>query len=266
MQGQLALLLPHGLCPGPVTPVPYLPGDLNDVANPLGEGVIHADLVAAGATNDAVRAYLASIAFVDEALGIVLDAWEASTEDWLVIVWGDHGFMLGEKDRWLKAVLWEEANRTPLMMAGPGIPAGLEIDMPASLLDIYPTMIEQASLTPKPELEGRSLVSLIANPTASFQDIPVVSDSRGDHLSYRSQRWRYMEHQTGSEELYDHDIDPNEWNNLAGDPQYDSLILWLTPEPGFAVGIGLGLLTLCALRDRSLRASHSSVRVPRVPD
>lgn len=148
------------------------------------------------------------------------------------------------------------------MMAGQGIPAGLEIDMPVNLLDLYPTMIEQASLTPKPELEGRSIVSLIANPTASFQDIPVVSDSKGVHFSYRSQRWRYMEHRDGAEELYDHDIDQHEWTNLAGDPQHDSLILWLTPEPGFAVGMGFGLLTLCLLRDRSSRILRSSAPPP----
>jgi len=170
---------------------------------------------------------------------------------------GDHGFKLGEKDRWSKAVLREEANRTVMMMAGSGIPAGSEIDPPVSLLDIYLTMIAQVGLTPKPELEGLSLVPLIADPSSGYWDIPVVSNLRGQHLSFRSQRWRLMEHSSGSQELYDHDADPNEWDNLAEDPQYDDVKAWLVPEPSIGIGLGFGVLAIYGLW-ASMRKSELS--------
>jgi hypothetical protein len=69
-----------------------------------------------------------------------------------------------------------------MMMAGTGIPTGS--DLPASLLDICPTRIDQAGLTPKPELEGLSLVSLLANPASGYRDIPVASNLRGRHISF----------------------------------------------------------------------------------
>jgi arylsulfatase A-like enzyme len=87
------------------------------------------------------------------------------------------------------------------------------------MVDIYPTLIELCGLTPKAELEGRSLVPLLKNPKAKWERPALTTHGRNNH-SLRDERYRYIRYSDGAEELYDHDKDALEWTNLATDPKY----------------------------------------------
>ena len=179
---------------------------------------------AANKWKEAVQAYLASITFADAQVGHVLDALEKSpyTENTVIIFWSDHGWHLGEKNHWHKMTLWEEATRVPFYMAGPGIASGVRCVRPVGLIDIYPTLIELCGLAEKPELDGKSLVGLLKNPTAKW-DRPAITEYHPGQFAVRSERWRYIRYQDGTEELYDHRVDPNEWCNLAVDEKYTNV-------------------------------------------
>ena len=89
-----------------------------------------------------------------------------------------------------------------------------------NLIDVYPTLIELCKLGPRPELEGVSLVPLLADPTRTWNRPSLTTHGRNNH-ALRSQRYRYIRYADASEELYDHQVDPHEWHNLADDPQLD---------------------------------------------
>jgi arylsulfatase A-like enzyme len=169
----------------------------------------------------AVQAYLASISFCDAMLGRVLDALDAgpNARDTIIVFWSDHGYHLGEKGHWHKRTLWERSTRVPLIIVAPGVTrAGTRCARPVSLLDLYPTLADLCDLPKRAELEGQSLRALLKNPKATWIRPAVVTWQKGNH-AVRSDRWRYIRYRTGEEELYDHQNDPNEWNNLAHDPK-----------------------------------------------
>lgn len=217
-------------------------GDLKDVPPPgralaIGSGSRyegdHAAILETDNWRNGVAAYLASIAFADKCVGQVLDALEKSpyAKNTVVVLWGDHGWHLGEKEHWRKFTLWEEATRTPLTIVAPGVtPKGATCKRAVSLLDLYPTLIELCGLKSKDALEGRSIVPLLKNPKTSWPHAAVTTHGRNNH-AVRSERWRYIKYADGTEELYDHDRDPDEWTNLAGDPKRkevkEELSAWL---------------------------------------
>jgi choline-sulfatase len=175
-----------------------------------------------------VRAYLATISFMDSQVGRVLDALEERglSNNTIIILWSDHGWHLGEKGISGKNTLWERSTRVPLIFAGPGIfkdGAGGRSTRPVELLDLYPTMIELSGLPARPELQGHSLVKLLRNPQAAWQWPAITTHNQNNH-SVRSEQWRYIRYADGSEELYDHRSDPNEWTNLAKDKRYARVI------------------------------------------
>lgn len=172
-----------------------------------------------------VQGYLAACSFVDAQVGRVLAALEASPHapNTIVMVWGDHGWHLGEKLHWRKHALWEEANRCALFVAAPGVAkAGALCERPVSLLDLYPTLIELCGLPPRSELDGHSLVPLLKDPQTARDDPSLTTYGWGNH-SVRTQRWRYIRYADGSEELYDHQKDDLEWTNLAADPDFQGI-------------------------------------------
>jgi len=171
------------------------------------------------------RSYLASIQFVDAQVGRILAALEATghADDTIVVVWGDHGWHLGEKGITGKNTLWERSTRVPLIFAGPGISSGGEktgalCGRPAELMDMYPTLAELCGLPEPAGMEGLSLVPQLKDAAAPRERPAVTSHNQGNH-GVRSEHWRYIRYADGSEELYDHRSDPNEWTNLlpAGD-------------------------------------------------
>jgi arylsulfatase A-like enzyme len=175
-----------------------------------------------GAWRDAVRAYLATVSFADSLVGRVIDALDRSphADNTWIILWSDHGWSLGEKEHWGKHVPWRESVRMPLMIVPPkgsqptGFAAATRCNANVSLLDLYPTLIEACSLPDRSELEGKSLLPLVANPTAKWNEAVVSTVGRGTH-SVSTDRWRYIRYFDGSEELYDLRDDPREWFNVA---------------------------------------------------
>lgn len=173
----------------------------------------------------AVQGYLASITFADGQIGRLLDALEKSkyASNTIIVFFGDHGWHLGEKEHWRKFALWEEASRVPFIVYAPGISAlnGVS-NRTVNLLDVYPTLVELCKLPAKKELEGHSIVTLLKNPAAAWKYPSVTTHGFGNH-AVRSEKWRYVRYNDGSEELYDHDADPQEWKNLAKDDKYTAV-------------------------------------------
>jgi len=172
-----------------------------------------------------VRGYLATIRFMDAQVGRLLDALEAAglTDNTVVVLWSDHGWHLGEKGISGKNTLWERSTRVPLVFAGPGVARSARCDRPVELLDLYPTLLELSSLPAKDGLDGHSLAPLLKNAKAK-RAWPASTTHNQDNHTVRSERWRYIRYADGSEELYDHRRDPNEWTNLAGNARYDKVL------------------------------------------
>jgi arylsulfatase A-like enzyme len=184
----------------------------------------------------AVQGYLASISFADAQVGRLLDALDASgkADHTIVVLWSDHGFQLGERETWEKFTLWEESTRVPFFVVAPGqVAMGGRSPRAVDLMDIYPTLLELAGLpSPSHDLEGASLMPWLQDPTLP-RDRPAISTAASGQHTVRTDRWRYIRYQDGSEELYDHDVDPEERVNLAGDPTYADTVAelarWLEP-------------------------------------
>ena len=185
----------------------------------------HKEVVENDRQRSLTQAYLASITFVDHCVGMVLDALEESphADNTVVVLWSDHGFHLGEKQHWAKRTLWEESTRVPLLLAGPGIQPGDACAEPASLIDIYPTLVELCGLPASDPLEGLSLVPQLKDPATPRERPAITSSYFGNH-SIRSRDWRLIVYQDGAKELYDHREDPDEFRNLARDPAHQDTV------------------------------------------
>ncbi|TWU15544.1 Choline-sulfatase [Allorhodopirellula heiligendammensis] len=162
-----------------------------------------------------VRAYLASISFVDSQVGRVLDALEASpyADNTIVVLWSDHGYHLGEKAISGKNSLWTRSTRVPLIIAGPRIEGNRKCNQPAELLDIYPTLASLAGLPQPAGVEGMALTPQL-NDVSTPRERPAICTHNAGNHSVCDLRWRYIVYADGSEELYDRAEDPNEFNNL----------------------------------------------------
>lgn len=175
---------------------------------------------------EAVQAYLASINYADECIGVVLDALEKSkyADNTIIVLWGDHGWHLGEKLHYRKFVLWEESCHVPLMVVAPGVTnAGESCTRPVNLLDLYPTLNELCELPNKQSLEGVSFVPLLKNVDKKWKRPSLTTMGRNRH-SLRSEQYRFIQYEDGSEELYDHYNDSNEIVNLANKPEYEKVL------------------------------------------
>ncbi|MEW4487194.1 sulfatase [Thalassoglobus sp. JC818] len=221
--------------------VPYVPeGDLDDipeagvkVAKPQGD---HAKILETDNWAYAVQAYLASITFADAQIGRVLDALEESqyNDNTIVVLWGDHGWHLGEKEHWRKFALWEEATRVPLFISVPGMTEpGSRCDRTVDLMSLYPTLCRLCDLAMLEQLEGTSIVPLLKDADAKWIVPAITTHGRNNH-AIRSEKFRYIHYEDGSEELYDHESDSGEFNNIAGDPgmkeEIEKLKRWLPPN------------------------------------
>jgi arylsulfatase A-like enzyme len=205
---------------------PHRKGDLDDVppagvrmARPKGD---HAGILEANKWKEAVQAYLAAIAYTDMNVGRLLDALEKSPhrDNTLIVLWGDHGWHLGEKEHWRKFALWEEATRAPLIWVVPGVtkPGGL-CERTVEFLSIYPTLCDLCGIAIPGHIEGASIKPLLVDPKAAW-DRPAVTTHGHQNHAVRTAKWRYIRYADGGEELYDEVKDPYEWTNLAGKAEF----------------------------------------------
>ncbi|MCF0041704.1 sulfatase [Dyadobacter fanqingshengii] len=174
----------------------------------------------------ALRAYYASISFMDAQVGRVLDELDRLklADKTIIVLWSDHGYNVGQHGQWMKHSLFENSAHVPLIISVPGGTKGKASGRTVELLDIYPTLAELCGLTPTQKLGGKSLTALLKNPDAIW-DKAAYTQVRSNQIfgrSVRTERFRYTEWDGGKAgaELYDHQKDPNEFTNLAKETTY----------------------------------------------
>ena len=184
---------------------------------------------------ESMRAYYASISFLDANVGRLLNALDrlGLSNNTIVIFISDHGYQLGERGQWMKQTLFERSARAPLIVAGPGVTAkGRASSRVIEFLDVYPTLADLARVSPPPGLHGRSLLPLLKNPAAEWNRPALTQVRRAGGgtpflgYSVRTERWRYTEWDEGMQgtELYDEVDDPQEMRNLAADPKHRNTV------------------------------------------
>jgi iduronate 2-sulfatase len=225
---------------------PFPPKNVPEIAmHNSAELRAYSDMPAVGPVNDAkalelVRAYHAATSFTDAQIGRVLDELDrlGLRQNTIVVLWGDHGWHLGEHGMWCKHSNFEVAARVPMIISAPNQKtAGRTTAALSEFVDIYPTLCELAGLPLPQGLEGTSLVPVLNDPgrpwkTAAFSQYP-----RGKVMghSIRTDRYRYTEWAEPDKEpvgleLYDHQADPAENVNLAGRPEQKELVAQLNRQ------------------------------------
>jgi arylsulfatase A-like enzyme len=190
--------------------------------------------------------YYAAVSYTDAQIGKVLDELDrlGLRDNTIVVLWGDHGWKLGEHDAWCKHSTVENDTNAPLILSVPGMKhAGGKTDALVEFVDIYPTLSELAGLPLPGHLEGTSFTPVLDEParawkTAAFSQYPRNGD--GTKLmgySMRTDRYRFtvwVERNDHSKvhatELYDHQLDPQENTNVAGLPANAALVSGLMEQ------------------------------------
>jgi len=178
----------------------------------------------------AVAGYYAAVSYMDAQVGKVLKTLEEEglEDNTIVIFTSDHGFHLGEHRFWMKVSLHEESVRIPMIIKVPGKKPGICHSL-TELMDLYPTVAELAGLKYSEHLQGRSLVQTLDDPQTEVRDCAFVVTSRRGRIEFllRTKKWAYIQYDedAGSGiELFDMEYDPKQYNNLANNPKYESIV------------------------------------------
>lgn len=221
----------------------YRLDDLDDILTPSGQKRFSATGDFQWLVQDenlfkqSVRAYLATVSYVDVCIGVVLDAIEKSQykDNTIILIMGDHGWHLGEKLKYGKASLWSEATKTPLIIRTPEMKKATVSNRTVNLIDLYPSLIELCGLPEKEVLDGRSIVPLLKNPKQKWP-YPSVT-TLNTSFTVNDEEWRYTLYPDGAKELYNLKADPMEWNNLINSANKkalqakSSLEKWMPTNP-----------------------------------
>ncbi len=179
-----------------------------------------------------LRSYYACSSFMDALIGKLLHALKETgqMENTLIVFMGDHGYHLGEHNWWNKVTLFEQGTSAPFIVAGPPVEEkGVRSEAMFEFIDIYPTLAALCDLKNTPRyLEGKSFASVVKNPSQPFRNEVRAIINRGEMLgrTVKNSKWRYTEWDEGKKgrELYHQINDPLEYENLAEDPQYQSVV------------------------------------------
>jgi arylsulfatase A-like enzyme len=217
--------------PEKITPPALLASDLNDIpkeGNSMRRAGDDKKFTSRDQWGDVRKSYLSCISWADYNVGRVLEAVEksAQADNTIVILWSDHGYHLGEKKSFKKFSLWEEANRVPFIILDKrekGAEKGRKVTQAVTLINVYRTLAEMAGLTAPEYVDGNSLVPQLFNQSAPVSAPAIASWGRGNY-AIRTENWRFIQYFDGSQELYNHKKDNNEWHNLAKLPEYKSKV------------------------------------------
>jgi arylsulfatase A-like enzyme len=201
-----------------------------------------------------IHGYYAAVSYTDAQVGKLLDKLDALglTKNTIIILWGDHGWHLGDHNLWCKHTNFEQATRTPMLIAAPGI-APSSTNAPTEFVDIFPTLCDLAGVKIPETLDGKSLMPLMNKTAKSVKEYSISQYPRSGNgseterqgyasskvmgYSLRDKRYRYTiwmnnnfrstqafnpEFIVGTE-LYDYEKDPNETNNVVDEKEYKSV-------------------------------------------
>lgn len=199
-----------------------------------------------------IHGYYACISYVDAQIGKIIDALKSTGLDknTIVVIWGDHGWHLGDHRLWCKHSNFEQATRVPLIITVPGLTNGKKYVKPVEFVDIYPTLCDLTGLPIANYLDGKSLLPALKNSDVIIKDYSISQFPRGagkglrETMGYslRTSKFRFTEwvgnyFYTAKEfnakdvsaiELYDLEKDPDETKNVAKDPGYKNIVEQLT--------------------------------------
>jgi len=209
---------------------PIIAGDLDDIPRPA-YGINGGDLLnkSEKGRREMWQAYYASVTFMDEQLGKVLDELDRQglTDSTAIVFTTDHGYHLGEHGFWKKGNLHEEVTRVPFMIRTPGLKPG-RTDSLAELVDFYPTCLDLLGLSQPKEIVGKSLLPILEKPTTQVRDtaLSLHNEKHVKNKGYaiRSATWTYMNYGEQGEILYDMVKDPQQYTNVIKDREYAETI------------------------------------------
>ena len=185
------------------------------------------------------HAYYACVSYLDANVGRVLDELDRLKlrDNTIVILWGDHGWKLGEHGEWCKHSNVENDTRVTMLLSAPGMKSGQKTNSLAEFVDIYPTLCDLAGLPKPSHLEGTSLVPVLKEPSKQVKTGAFSQYPRGNVMGYsiRTERYRLTRWSPREKletalavELYDHQTDPAENTNVAGAPEHAATAKLLT--------------------------------------
>jgi iduronate 2-sulfatase len=200
-----------------------------------------------------IHGYYAAISYMDAQVGILLNTLESlgTLDNTIIVLWGDHGWHLGDHDLWHKHTNFEQATRAPLIIAGPGIKAGKTSSL-TEFVDVFPTICDLVGVSIPKNLDGKSLKPLMVNNKTKGKEYSIsqyprklkkaemtklgYSDSKMMGYSLRTDQYRYTiwmnnftskqsfnESQVYASEMYDYVKDPLEKVNVVNDKNYTSI-------------------------------------------
>ena len=207
---------------GKIVLPPKIPGDQDDIPQNSGNrrttDNYKMDLNQQKGT---LRAYYASVSFVDALVGKILTALEATgqRDNTIVIFTSDHGYHLGEHDMWQKVSIHEESARVPLIICVPGKKPAVCHSL-SELIDLYPTVSNLCGLEIPGNIQGKDISGMLDDPAVKVRDA-ALSSGKGRLL--RTENWAFLDYGK-SGELYDMEKDPKQYTNLIDNPGYAKVL------------------------------------------
>ena len=182
-----------------------------------------------------IQGYYASTTYVDAQVGRVLDELErlGLEESTIIVVWGDHGWSLGDHGLWAKHSSFNVANQIPVIVSAPEMSRGQVAQGLIESVDLYPSIVELAGLQMPGHLQGTSFVPMLKDPDAVVNDAVYPRWKNGDSIrtnDFYYTEWRDMKNNVVAKMLYDHRNDPDERNNVAGQPEYSIIVSELSSK------------------------------------
>ncbi|MEM8666285.1 MAG: sulfatase-like hydrolase/transferase [Planctomycetota bacterium] len=196
-----------------------------------------------------IRGYQAATSYTDSNLGRLLDAYDelGLDQNTIIVLWGDHGWNLGEHTMWCKHSCFETSLRSPLIFVTPEsmkLPANQVSNGLVEFIDVYPTLCELTHLPLPAQLDGESLVPILRDASVSLKDAAISRFKNGDTI--RTDQFRYTIYRDNrggvtGHMLYDHEADPDENINIADDPKYVDVVKALAKQLNASMGKPNGL-------------------------